>query len=82
MSGGLFPHQANANLLAQVARGIGLTNYDKVISVIEHTGNASSASMGLASDHLLREREVKESNQRLLLVLHGERLYAGRFSQE
>jgi 3-oxoacyl-[acyl-carrier-protein] synthase-3 len=62
----IVPHQANANLLAQVARGIGLTNCDKVISVIEHTGNTSSASMGLALDHLLREREVKEGDYVLL----------------
>ena len=62
----IVPHQANANLLAQVARGIGLTNCDKVISLIERTGNTSSASMGLALDHLLRECAVKEGDYVLL----------------
>jgi 3-oxoacyl-[acyl-carrier-protein] synthase-3 len=62
----IVPHQANANLLNQVARGIGLTNCDKVISVIEHTGNTSSASMGLALDHLLRKCEVREGDYVLL----------------
>jgi len=62
----IVPHQANANLLAQVARGIGLTNSDKVISLIERTGNTSSASMGLALDNLLRECAVKEGDYVLL----------------
>jgi 3-oxoacyl-[acyl-carrier-protein] synthase-3 len=48
----VVPHQANANLLAQVARGLGLTDMSKVVSVIEKTGNTSSASMGLALDEL------------------------------
>lgn len=62
----LVPHQANANLLSQVARGIGLTNHDKVVSVIERTGNTSSASMGLALDHLRRECKVREGDYVLL----------------
>ena len=62
----LVPHQANANLLSQVARGVGLTNMDNVISVIECTGNTSSASMGLALDHLNREHEVREGDYVLL----------------
>jgi 3-oxoacyl-[acyl-carrier-protein] synthase-3 len=62
----LVPHQANANLLSQVARGVGLTNLEKVISVIECTGNTSSASMGLALDHLNREHEVREGDYVLL----------------
>jgi 3-oxoacyl-[acyl-carrier-protein] synthase-3 len=62
----LVAHQANANLLTHVARGIGFINLDNVISVIELTGNTSSASMGLALDHLNRERTVREGDYVLL----------------
>jgi 3-oxoacyl-[acyl-carrier-protein] synthase-3 len=62
----IVPHQANANLLAQVARGIGLKDTSKVISVIEHTGNTSSASMGIALDHLMRSGELKSGDYVLL----------------
>lgn len=55
----VVPHQANANLLAQVARGLGLTDMGKVISVIEHSGNTSSASMGLALDELRRRGTIR-----------------------
>lgn len=49
----VVPHQANANLMAQLARGLGVDG-SKVISVIERTGNTSSASMGIALDELMR----------------------------
>jgi len=58
----VVPHQANANLLAQVARGLGLTDMRKVISVIEHTGNTSSASMGLALDELRRRGTMRSGD--------------------
>lgn len=56
----IVPHQANANLLAQVARGLGLPANDKrVISVLDETGNTSSASMGIALDSLRRSDKIK-----------------------
>ncbi|HEY6805066.1 MAG TPA: ketoacyl-ACP synthase III [Pyrinomonadaceae bacterium] len=58
----VVPHQANANLLAQVARGIGLKDARKVVSVIEHTGNTSSASMGIALDQLMRSGELRSGD--------------------
>lgn len=54
----IVPHQANANLLKQLARGLGLTDSGKVVSVIEHTGNTSSASMGIALDNLWRSGKL------------------------
>jgi len=62
----VVPHQANANLLAQVARGIGLKDPSKVISVIEYTGNTSSASMGIALDHLRRSGELRSGDYVLM----------------
>jgi len=54
----IVPHQANANLLTQLARGLRLQDASKVVSVIEHTGNTSSASMGIALDELRRSRRL------------------------
>jgi 3-oxoacyl-[acyl-carrier-protein] synthase III len=62
----IVPHQANANLLAQLARGLGLKDTAKVISVIEHTGNTSSASMGIALDKLRRSGDLKSGDYVLM----------------
>ena len=63
----LVPHQANANLLAQVARELTLSPPGcEVVSVIEETGNTSSASMGLALDELRRSRRVRAGDYLLL----------------
>src|SRR5439155_2328165 len=50
----IVPHQANANLLAQIARGLDFARAGGVVSVIEDFGNTSSASMGIALDFLRR----------------------------
>jgi 3-oxoacyl-[acyl-carrier-protein] synthase-3 len=67
----IVPHQANANLLAQVARGLRFP-VDKggVVSVLEDSGNTSSASMGIALDTLRREGRI-ESSDYLLLPAFG-----------
>ncbi len=63
----IVPHQANANLLAQVARGLGLpSNDDRVISVLAETGNTSSASMGIALDTLRRSNRIAAGDFLLL----------------
>ena len=66
----LVPHQANTNLLAQMARGLRFPNTDGVISVIEDSGNTSSASMGIALDDLRRSGRI-EDEQYLLLPAFG-----------
>jgi 3-oxoacyl-[acyl-carrier-protein] synthase-3 len=62
----IVPHQANANLLAQLARGLGLTNPNCVVSVLENTGNTSSAGMGIALDKLLRNGRLCEGEYVLM----------------
>lgn len=63
----LVPHQANANLLAQVARGLGLSQPEcEVVSVLEDLGNTSSASMGIALDSLRRAKRIKPDEYLLL----------------
>jgi 3-oxoacyl-[acyl-carrier-protein] synthase-3 len=67
----VVPHQANANLLAQVARGLNLSDHDcEVISVLEEFGNTSSASMGIALD-VLRQSNRIESGDYVLLPAFG-----------
>ena len=63
----IVPHQANANLLAQVARGLGLANETtEVVNVLEEFGNTSSASMGIALDTLRRSGKVRAGEYLLL----------------
>ncbi|MCA1613787.1 MAG: ketoacyl-ACP synthase III [Acidobacteria bacterium] len=66
----VVPHQANANLLTQVARALKLAHADGVVSVLEDYGNTSSASMGIALDSLRRAGKVG-SGERLLLPAFG-----------
>jgi 3-oxoacyl-[acyl-carrier-protein] synthase-3 len=61
----LAPHQANLNLMKGLARGLGLSA-ETLVSIIETTGNTSSASMGLALDHLRRSGRL-QAGQRILL---------------
>ncbi len=62
----VVPHQANANLLLQVSRGLRLENETEVISVIEETGNTSSASMGIALDALRRSGRLQAGDYVLM----------------
>ncbi len=67
----IVPHQANANLLTQVARSLKFPlDGDGVISVIEDFGNTSSASMGIALDTLRRSGRI-QSDDYLLLPAFG-----------
>jgi 3-oxoacyl-[acyl-carrier-protein] synthase-3 len=62
----LVPHQANANLLAQIARTLGFKRSEGIISVLEDSGNTSSASMGIALDKLRRANQVTAGDYLLL----------------
>lgn len=62
----LVPHQANANLLALIARNLQFSKQNNVISVLEDYGNTSSASMGIALDKLLHANLIQESDLLLL----------------
>jgi 3-oxoacyl-(acyl-carrier-protein) synthase III len=63
----IVPHQANANLLAHVARGLGLVQSKcEVVSLLEDYGNTSSASMGIALDTLRRSKRIKPGDYLLL----------------
>jgi 3-oxoacyl-[acyl-carrier-protein] synthase-3 len=61
----MVPHQANANLLAQLGRSLNFRG-DGIISVIEDLGNTSSASMGIALDTLRRSQSIQDGEYLLL----------------
>jgi 3-oxoacyl-[acyl-carrier-protein] synthase-3 len=64
----LVPHQANANLLARVARALRFPSErgGEVVSVLEDYGNTSSASMGIALDALSRADRMAAGDYLLL----------------
>ena len=62
----IVPHQANANLLAQIARGLEFSRAGGLISVIEDFGNTGSASMGIALDKLRRAGSIENGDYLLL----------------
>jgi len=61
----IVPHQANANLLAQIARGLEFTDGERVVSVISDFGNTGSASLGIALDELRRAGRIKAGDNLL-----------------
>ncbi len=61
----LVPHQANLNLMKGLQRSLGIPA-EALVSIIETTGNTSSASMGLALDHLRRSGRLC-AGQKILL---------------
>lgn len=63
----IVPHQANANLLAQVARALHFpVETGGLVSVLEDFGNTSSASMGLALDSLRQSGRIQPGEYLLL----------------
>jgi 3-oxoacyl-[acyl-carrier-protein] synthase-3 len=63
----MVPHQANANLLAQVARSLRFaTENDSVVSLLQDYGNTSSASMGMALDTLRRSDRIQAGDYLLM----------------
>lgn len=65
----IVPHQANLNLLRQVAKVLAFPP-ERVVTVLEELGNTSSASMGIALD-TLRRSESHLENDYLLLPAFG-----------
>ena len=65
----VIPHQANGNLLGALARQLGLQP-EKVVSVVEWSGNTSSASMLIALDWAY-EQGLLQPGTRLLFAAFG-----------
>jgi 3-oxoacyl-[acyl-carrier-protein] synthase III len=65
----VIPHQANANLLLALGRQLGLPAA-KIVSVVEWSGNTSSASILIALDWAY-EQELLQSGRHLLFLAFG-----------
>jgi 3-oxoacyl-[acyl-carrier-protein] synthase-3 len=63
-------HQANARIMEQLRRRLGLSN-ETVYSVIERYGNTSSASLPIALDHAVRAQRVAAGDLLLLGAFGG-----------
>ena len=63
----IVPHQANVNLLMQVARNLEFSwQENRIVNILGEFGNTSSASMGMALDHLRRAARIKGDDLLLL----------------
>lgn len=63
----VVPHQANANVLRQVMRALGMVRHpERLVNVLEEYGNTSSASMGIALDTLRRSGHIARGDYILL----------------
>jgi 3-oxoacyl-[acyl-carrier-protein] synthase III len=65
----MIPHQANANLLAALGRQLELPA-SKIISIVEWSGNTSSASTLIALDWAYERKEIS-AGRRMLFVGFG-----------
>lgn len=63
-------HQANGRILAQVADRLGVSQ-DRLSSVIEYSGNTSSASLPVALDAAVREGKITSGDLVLLGAFGG-----------
>lgn len=63
----VVPHQANINVMKQLMRALGLSRHsERLVSVIEDSGNTSSASMGIALDALRRSGRIRRGDYVLM----------------
>lgn len=65
----IVPHQANVRIIEGIAKRFGVP-MQRVYLTIHKYGNTSASSIGIALDELLREKEIKE-RENLLLVAFG-----------
>ena len=63
----VVPHQANAHVMKQLLRALGMSRHaERLVSVIAKSGNTSSASMGIALDHLRSCGKIRRHDYVLL----------------
>jgi 3-oxoacyl-[acyl-carrier-protein] synthase-3 len=65
----LVPHQANARIIDAIAKRCEIPT-EKVINVVQHYGNTSASSIGLALEKMSIENKIKDKDH-LLLVAFG-----------
>ena len=63
-------HQANGRMIAQLCRMLGIVP-ERCVTIIEHVGNTSSASIAMALDYANRNQRLLEGNRILLGTFGG-----------
>jgi 3-oxoacyl-[acyl-carrier-protein] synthase-3 len=63
-------HQANGRILRAVGQRLSLPR-DRVLNVIEWTGNTSAASIPMALDHGVAEGKLKDGDLVLMAAIGG-----------
>ncbi|MEI6633778.1 MAG: beta-ketoacyl-ACP synthase III [Chlamydiota bacterium] len=66
----VIPHQANMRILRAVAKRLGVP-FEKVISVIDHIGNISAASIPVALEEAAGKGIIKAGDTTLLVAFGG-----------
>ncbi|MER6252773.1 beta-ketoacyl-ACP synthase 3 [Streptomyces sp. NPDC001584] len=66
----IVAHQANARILAMLAKRLGVTA-DRALSNIEQVGNTSAASIPILLDHATRAGDLKPGHRVLLTAFGG-----------
>ncbi len=65
----LVPHQANERIIDAIAKRFAIAE-DRVFKTVHKYGNTSASAIAIALDELIRQKEVKEGDN-LLLVAFG-----------
>lgn len=66
----IIPHQANARIIEGAAKRLGIDS-DRVINIIEETGNVSSACIPVAIDRSYNEGKFKKGDNIILVGFGG-----------
>lgn len=66
----IIPHQANARIIEGAAKRLGIES-DRVINVIEGTGNVSSACIPVAIDKSFEDGKIKKGDNIILVGFGG-----------
>lgn len=66
----IIPHQANARIIEGAAKRLGIES-DRIINVIEDTGNISSACIPVAIDKSYHEGKIKKGDNIILVGFGG-----------
>lgn len=66
----IIPHQANRRIIEQAAK-LGDIPIEKFYINLEHFGNTSAASIGIALDELMRSNELKPGDKLILVGFGG-----------
>ncbi|HKL78976.1 MAG TPA: beta-ketoacyl-ACP synthase III [Mobilitalea sp.] len=66
----IIPHQANRRIIEQAAK-LGDISIEKFYINLDHFGNTSAASIGIALDELMRSNELKPGDKLILVGFGG-----------